>query len=127
MSRGRLGNQIFHIGSLELTLPRNQRSRISACGNSRALSRRGLDGAANSPDLDAFSLFHQLGNTTVSHGFQRKIADNVPKNLIPTALSETNYRTTTGQIKKSAGAFFTAEINRLTEKSAVHLNLRDTR
>jgi len=59
-----------------------------------------------------------------SRGFYSLVAQKVPAELIRAALSETKYRARTGNIKKSPGAFFTAEIGRLAKERGIHLELK---
>jgi hypothetical protein len=58
-----------------------------------------------------------------SRGFYRLIAQRVPEELIYAALSETRYQYKTGRIKKSRGAFFTDEIQRLARERGIDLGL----
>jgi hypothetical protein len=58
-----------------------------------------------------------------SRGFYRLVARKVPEELIRAALSETKYQAATGRIRKSRGAFFTDEIQRLTRERGIDLGL----
>ena len=59
-----------------------------------------------------------------SRGFYTRVAQKVPAELIRAALSETKYRGSTDQIKKSKGAFFTAEITRIARKQGIDLSVK---
>jgi len=58
-----------------------------------------------------------------SRGFYNIVVRQLPMEVIRAALSETKYRDRMGQIKKSPGAFFTAEITRLAKERGIDLNL----
>ena len=58
-----------------------------------------------------------------SRGFYRLVAQNIPEELIRTALSETRYQDRMGRIKKSRGAFFTDQLQRLARERGMELNL----
>jgi len=58
-----------------------------------------------------------------SRGFYRLLAQKVPAEIIRTALSETKYQATMGRIRKSRGAFFTDEIQRLARERGIDLEL----
>src|SRR5712691_4308893 len=58
-----------------------------------------------------------------SRGFYRLVAQKVPEELIRAALSETKYQAATGRIRKSRGAFFTDEIQRLARGRGIDLGL----
>ena len=58
-----------------------------------------------------------------SRGFYTRVAQLVPAELIRAALSETKYQGSTNQIKKSKGAFFTAEITRIARKQGIDMRL----
>jgi hypothetical protein len=58
-----------------------------------------------------------------SRGFYNIVVQKMPAELIRAALSETKYRGATGQIKKSKGAFFTAEISRIAKQHGIDLNI----
>jgi hypothetical protein len=63
-----------------------------------------------------------------SRGFYNIVVQKVPAELVRAALSETKHRGATGQIKKSKGAFFTDEIQRLARERGIDLGLnRQTR
>jgi helix-turn-helix protein len=58
-----------------------------------------------------------------SRGFYRLIAQRAPEDLIFAALSETKYQARSGCIRKSRGAFFTDEIQRLARERGIDLGL----
>ncbi len=58
-----------------------------------------------------------------SRGFYRLIAQRAPEDLIFAALSETKYQARSGRIRKSRGAFFTDEIQRLARERGIDLGL----
>jgi hypothetical protein len=58
-----------------------------------------------------------------SRGFYRLVAQKVPAELIRAALSETKYQATMRRIRKSRGAFFTDEIQRLARERGIDLGI----
>jgi hypothetical protein len=58
-----------------------------------------------------------------SRGFYQLIAEKAPEELIRAALSETKYQASMGKIRKSRGAFFTDEIQRITREQGIDLGL----
>jgi len=54
-----------------------------------------------------------------SRGFYRLDAQKVPEELIRTALSETKYQDRIGRIRKSRGAFFTDQLQRLARERGI--------
>ncbi|MBV8362844.1 MAG: hypothetical protein JO189_33660 [Deltaproteobacteria bacterium] len=61
-----------------------------------------------------------------SRGFYRLVAQKVPEELIRTALSETKYQDRIGRIRKSRGAFFTDQLQRLARERGIELGLKMT-
>jgi hypothetical protein len=58
-----------------------------------------------------------------SRGFYNIVVQKMPTELVRAALSETKYRAASGQIRKSRGAFFTAEITRIAKSQGIDLGL----
>ena len=58
-----------------------------------------------------------------SRAFYRLVAEKVPAELIRAALSETKYQANMGRIRKSRGAFFTDEIQRLARERGIEFRL----
>jgi hypothetical protein len=59
-----------------------------------------------------------------SRGFYRLVAQQVPEDLIRSALSETKYQDRMGRITKSRGAFFTDQLQRLARDRGIELGPR---
>jgi hypothetical protein len=59
-----------------------------------------------------------------SRGFYELVVKKLPPDVIRAAISETKYRAASGQIRKSFGAFFTAEIIRAAKGRGIDLGDR---
>jgi hypothetical protein len=56
-----------------------------------------------------------------SRGFYELVVTKLPADVVRAAISETKYRAASGQIRKSTGSFFTAEIMRVAKGRGIDL------